>query len=156
MKADWKHLGVFYATAFVVQFAGNYFTMMSVTTWYTTLEKSILTPPGYVFGIVWTTLYMLMSIAAWRVWRTERAGHFSPTLKLWWLQLILGLLWCAVFFDTRDTQLGMAVIMLNWLAIIATIARFLCVERMAGYLMLPLGLWVSFASYLNAVIVLKN
>lgn len=156
MKSDWKHLLGFYAGTFAVQAGGNYFTMQSVTTWYPTLEKSMLTPAGYWFGLVWTILYILMAIAAWRVWRIERRGYFTNSLKLWWLQLVLGLLWCAVFFGMRDITMGLAVIILNWLAIIATIARFLCIERMAGYLLVPLGLWVSFASYLNLVIMLKN
>jgi tryptophan-rich sensory protein len=76
---------VFYGAALLIQFAGNYFTMMSVKTWYPTLVKSALTPPGYVFGIVWTILYILMSIAAWRVYRKEQRGYFSQALKLWWL-----------------------------------------------------------------------
>jgi translocator protein len=156
MKAKLKPLIVFYVAAFVVQTVGNYFTMMSVKSWYLTLEKSILTPPGYVFGIVWTALYILMSIAAWRVHQKEQQGYFSPALKLWWLQLVLGLLWSAVFFGLREVDGGMAVILLVWLAIVATLARFICVERIAGYLLVPLGLWASFATYLNAVIALKN
>lgn len=153
---NWKSLALFYLAVFAVQMAGNYFTMQSVGTWYPTLVKSQLTPPGYWFGIVWTILYILMAIAAWRVYRIERLGYFSSTLKLWWLQLILGLLWSATFFGMRELELGLAVILLVWLAVIATIARFLCIERMAGYLLVPLGLWVSFATYLNGFITFHN
>lgn len=156
MKADWKDLAGFYAAAFIIQTAGNYFTMQSVGTWYPTIEKSELTPSGYVFGIVWTLLYIMMSIAAWRVVRKEQKGMFSHSLKPWWLQLILGLLWSIVFFGLQNPVLGLAVILLVWLAIIATIARFLCVERIAGFVLVPLGLWATFATYLNLVIVLKN
>ena len=156
MKSDWKMLAGFYLAAFAVQCAGNYFTMGSVASWYPTLTKSELTPPGYWFGIVWTTLYILMSIAAWRVWCIQRNGLFTKELKLWWLQLGLGLLWSATFFGMRDPELGFAVILAVLAAVFATIARFLCIERMAGYMLVPLGLWVSFATYLNAFITFHN
>jgi len=153
---DWKALLYFYAATFAVQVGGNFFTMQSVTTWYTTLEKSTLTPPGYWFGIVWTLLYIIMAVAAWRVWRVQRQGFFSRTLQWWWAQLTLGLVWCGVFFGLRLIDAGLVIIFINWLVILATIARFLCVERMAGYLLVPLGLWMTFATYLNLVISLKN
>lgn len=156
MKARLASFCLFYGAALATQFLGNYFTMMSVRGWYVALEKSVLTPPGYVFGIVWTALYLLMAVAAWRIHRTQRQGYVSPALQRWWLQLVLGLLWSICFFGLRNPELGFAVILLVWVAIVATIARFLCIERIAGYLLLPLGLWVSFAAYLNGVIALHN
>jgi translocator protein len=150
-----KRFLVFLGAVLLVQFLGNLLTMSSVGSWYPTLQKSTLTPPGYVFGVVWTILYLLMAVAAFRVSRRE--GRFwSPALRLWWAQLFLGLLWSAVFFGLREPVLALAVIVAVWAAAVATLARFLCAERIAGYLLLPLGLWVSFASYLNLVIVLKN
>lgn len=156
MRASIKSFPVFYGAALLMQFAGNYFTMQSVGTWYQTLEKSALTPPGFVFGIVWTTLYILMSIAAWRVCRKEQRGYFSEPLKLWWLQLILGLLWSILFFGTRNPELALVVILLIWIVVLVTCLKFLRIEHIAAYLMTPLLAWVMFATYLNSYIAVFN
>jgi tryptophan-rich sensory protein len=138
----------FYALCFAVSAAGGYFTQMSVTSWYVTLHKSPLTPPGMVFGIVWTILYLLMALAATRVY--GRTGTLrSPALRWWLVQLLMGLIWCEVFFGQREIMAGMQVMLANWLAVAITIALFRRIDRVAAWMMLPLLLWLSFASYLN-------
>lgn len=143
----------FYAACFVVQTLGGLITQQSVMSWYPTLTKSALTPPGYVFGIAWTMLYILMALAASRIYAI-RGTLRSRSLVWWGIQLVLGLLWSIVFFGQQQVALGFVIILLNWAAVAFVTRRFWRIEKRAGALMLPLLLWVSFASYLNGFIVL--
>ena len=145
----------FYVLCLVVQFAGAYFTQRSVTTWYVGLHKSPLTPPGIYFGIVWTALYFLMALAATRVYQRTQTLH-CRALRWWTIQLLLGFLWSILFFGEKEIILGLEVILLNLLAIAFTGWFFLRVDRLAGLLILPLLLWVGFASYLNYYILVNN
>lgn len=145
----------FYVPVLFVQFYGSVITRRSVDDWYPALEKSVLTPPGFVFGIVWTLLYLLMTIAAWRVWRVERTLR-SSAQRAWALQLLTGLLWTMVFFGMRNPQWGIAVIACVVLFAVLALLRFSRVDKPAAALMVPLVAWVSFATYLNLVIVLQN
>lgn len=145
----------FYALCLIVQVLGGYYTAMGVETWYPTLNKSPLTPPGMWFGIVWTMLYFLMAVAATRVWRATGTVNNRP-LRWWLIQLIVGLVWCMVFFGMRDTQAGLALILFNLFAIVLTVYFFRRADHRAGLLLVPLLAWVSFASYLNLYIVLHN
>jgi tryptophan-rich sensory protein len=145
----------FYLMALFVQFVGSHFTFMSVTSWYTTLNKSSLTPPGVYFGIVWTLLYLLMSVAATMVWRRSTKVNCRP-LRWWLIQLLGGLLWCIVFFGARNIEQGMAIILFDWFAALLTCIFFWRVKRSAGLLIFPLLLWLSFASYLNFFILQHN
>lgn len=145
----------FYALCLFVQTTGSYFTLLSVGDWYRGLAKSPLTPPGPVFGIAWTTLYFLMALAAARVWRVLGRVNARP-LRWWLIQLLLGWVWTMVFFGLRDVQMGFLVIVLALLAVLVSVRLFLRTERTAGWLMLPLLLWVGFASYLNGAILVLN
>lgn len=146
---------LFYAFALVAQFGGGYFTQMSVTTWYADLTKSPLTPPGIAFGIAWTALYLLMSLAAERVYHRTGTLHCRP-LRWWFIQLILGLDWCLVFFGQRQIGQGLVIILCGWLAVALTLYFFRRVDKGAALLMVPLLLWMSFATYLNLYIWLHN
>lgn len=139
----------------MVQMVGGWLTQLSVTSWYPTLTKSSLNPPGYVFGIVWSILYVLMALAAARVYFIRQSAR-SRSLAWWTIQLVLGLLWTAVFFGQREMMLGLVVILMSWLAVAFVTIRFYQIDRLAGLLMLPLLCWISFASYLNAFIVAHN
>lgn len=145
----------FYAACFIVQLTGSWLTMESVKSWYPTLEKAELTPPGYWFGIVWTTLYAMMAVAAWRVWRKEGSVD-TYAQRVWLSQLVTGLIWSGVFFGMRMPQEGLAIIACLWLLIVFTLKRFWPIDRVAALLLVPLLLWVSFASYLNYMIVHLN
>ncbi len=155
MKKNSIALIGFYCVTLVVQFAGARITTMGVDGWYRTLTLSELNPPGIVFGIVWTILYLLMAVAAWRVWRVERALN-TPAQRMWLMQLLAGLAWNAVFFGMHLAQLGLVMIACVWLAVVLTVVRFRAIDRLAAGLMLPLLLWVSFASYLQAFIAWHN
>lgn len=155
MKRNVIALVGFYIPVLFVQFFGSYITEQSVMDWYPTLAKSELTPPGFVFGIVWTILYLLMTIAAWRVWRIERRLN-TPAQRMWLMQLLAGLAWTCVFFGMKLPQVGLAMIACVVIAVAITLRRFMAIDRLAGRLMVPLLLWVSFATYLQLVIVMAN
>lgn len=155
MKAELKRalvpFLVSYGLCFVVQSVGAYLTQLSVNEWYPTLNKSPLTPPGVYFGIVWTTLYFLMALAATRIYL--KRGTWRSRTFVWWLaQLLLGLLWSAVFFGHREPALGLMVILANWIAVAVTLYRFSRIDRLAAALIVPLLVWLSFATYLNQYI----
>lgn len=145
----------FYIPVLCVQTAGALITQRSVHDWYPALAKSALTPPGFVFGIVWTSLYLCMTVAAWRIWRVQQR-LLTSAQRVWCLQLLAGLLWSMVFFGMRMTHEGLAVIACVWIFVLLTFRRFLRIDRLAAVLIGPLLLWVSFAAYLNLVIVLRN
>lgn len=146
---------VFYALCLLIQVFGSYFTALSVSTWYPTLEKSPLNPPGYVFGIVWTILYILMAVAATRVFAITSTVKCRPLV--WWAaQLLLGFIWCIVFFGQQGIFAGFIIISCTVLAAIVTAVLFWRVERLAGVLMMPLILWLTLATHLNLYLYLHN
>ncbi len=132
-------------------FIGSIFTVKSIPTWYMGLRKPRFTPPENVFGPVWLTLYLLMSIALFLVWRQ---GLSSVDVRIgfiiFWVQLALNVLWSELFFGLRSPLAGLFNITLLWLAILVNIVLFFRVSVIAGVLLLPYILWVSVAAYLNA------
>jgi translocator protein len=121
--------------------------------WYAQLAKPAFTPPGWIFGPVWTVLYVLVAVAGWRVWQRGRGG--SP-MKLWWTQLILNFLWSPVFFSAHQIGLALVVIFLLLVAILAFMITSWARDRVAAWLFAPYAAWVAFASVLNASIFLLN
>jgi tryptophan-rich sensory protein len=133
-----------------VGIAGALFTAPAIPTWYAGLHKPALNPPMWVFGPVWTTLYLLMGIAAFLVWR--RIGErpeVKAALVIYALQLLLNAIWSPGFFALHAPGAALVIISLLWVAIVATIWKFYPISRAASYLLIPYLLWVSFASYLN-------
>jgi benzodiazapine receptor len=121
--------------------------------WYATLAKPSFTPPSWVFGPVWTLLYLLMGVAAFLVWRKGLASAGVKTALAWFLvQLGLNAAWTPVFFGLHRIGLALVVIVLLLAAIVVTTDRFLRVSRPAGLLLVPYLLWVSFATVLNAAL----
>lgn len=129
---------------------GSIYTAPNIESWYNGLVKPALTPPNTIFAPVWTTLYIMMGIALFLVWR--RGTHFPQVgagLAIFALQMGLNTLWSLAFFGMRNPLAGVIVIILLWLAIAATIAQFWRVSRWAGLFLVPYLCWVSFAAYLN-------
>ena len=114
--------------------------------WYATLAKPEWNPPSWIFGPVWTALYLMMAIAAWLVWK--RDGWRRP---MWFYsgQLLLNAAWTPVFFAAHQIGLALIVITALWLAILCTLLAFLRISKPAGWLMVPYLAWVSFAAFLN-------
>ncbi len=121
--------------------------------WYAQLSKPAFNPPGWVFGPVWTTLYILIAVAGWRVWRTNRAGL---AMKLWWIQIALNFAWSPCFFSVHQLGLSFAVILLLLACIVAFIFVAWREDRSASYFFVPYAAWVAFAAALNGAIFVLN
>jgi tryptophan-rich sensory protein len=121
--------------------------------WYGQLAKPDFNPPGWIFGPVWTVLYVMIALAGWRVWQMDRGGSL---MKLWWAQLLLNFLWTPVFFGAHQVSLALVVILLLLAAILAFIATAWRRDRAAALLFAPYAAWVAFASVLNASIFALN
>ena len=129
---------------------GSIFTVRNIPTWYKSLKKPPFTPPNQVFGPVWITLYLLMGLAVFFIWRggfTESGSVLAFTL--FWIQLVINILWSVVFFGRKAIFGGVVVILLMWLLILATIVSSFTVSSVAGGLLIPYIIWVTIASYLN-------
>jgi benzodiazapine receptor len=136
---------------------GSIFTSRTVSTWYMTLRKPAWTPPSGVFAPVWITLYALMGIAAFLIWRKGIGQEWvKAALVLFLVQLVLNTLWSGVFFGIPSPLAGLIVISALWLAILATMVVFLRISSAAGLLLIPYLAWVSFAAVLNGSIYVLN
>lgn len=145
-------LGAFALLSFLVSAIGGAVTATSVDSWYQGLNKPFFNPPDWLFPLAWTTLFAAMSVAAWWVWRHGPSAAVSRALKLYGLQLVLNVMWTALFFGLRAPAPAFFQIIVLWLAIAATIKAFADVDSWAAWLMLPYLAWVSFAGLLNAAI----
>jgi benzodiazapine receptor len=128
---------------------GSYWTIPALPGWYASLNRPSWTPPNQVFAPVWSTLYALMAVAAWLVWRQRSQTHTRIALTLFGMQLALNTAWSWLFFDRKQPGLAFVEVVLLWLAILATVLAFLRVRRVAGLLLVPYLRWVSYASALN-------
>lgn len=149
MPRDWLALLIFVGICFAVAASGSVFTSGSVKTWYPGLLKPVGTPPPWVFGPVWSTLYLLMATSAWLVWRQRVHEHVGLALMLFSTQLILNGLWSYIFFGLRRPGAALIEIIVLLLAIAATAMRFSEHSGLASWLMTPYLVWVTYASYLN-------
>ena len=149
MSREWIALGAFIAICFLAAAIGSWFTAASVKSWYPTLMKPAGTPPAWMFGPVWSTLYLLMATAAWLVWKQRSAADMTVPLALFFTQLALNATWSFLFFGLRRPGLALLEICALFAAIIATITNFAQFSRTAFWLMIPYAVWVSYASFLN-------
>jgi benzodiazapine receptor len=141
-------LGICLAACFAAAGLGSIATAPALGKWYAGLVKPPWNPPNWIFGPVWTTLYAMMAVAAWLVWR--RGGpRRLPALILFGVQLALNVSWSWLFFGLRQPGLALVEILLLWLAIGATAWAFGRHSWPAALLLLPYFLWVSFAAVLN-------
>ena len=128
---------------------GAYFTTPAIPDWYNGLVKPEFTPPNWVFAPVWNLLYCLMGIALFLVWNSKTTEERKAALKIFAGQLVLNVIWSAVFFGGRSPFDGLQVIVTLWLAIALTIARFKKVSSAATWLLVPYWVWVTYAAFLN-------
>lgn len=117
--------------------------------WYAALAKPAWNPPAWIFGPVWTILYLSMAFAAWWVWRCGGWRVQSRPLTLYLVQLALNAAWTPLFFGLKQPGLALIAILLLWAAIIATARAFQPVSRAAALLLVPYAAWVGFAAFLN-------
>jgi benzodiazapine receptor len=131
-------------------FIGSLATMKSIPTWYAGLNKPSFSPPNYLFGPVWTALYIMMAAAAFLVWRRGfETGPVGIALIVFGVQLIFNILWSILFFGLKMPGLAFLEIVVLWVLILATILFFRRVSVAAAWLLVPYILWVSFAAVLN-------
>jgi tryptophan-rich sensory protein len=145
-------LAVFVVLCLAVAAVGGAVTGTSVGTWYAGLAKPPFNPPDWVFGPVWTVLYLMIAVAGWRVWRRRGEGDARLALGAWGLQLALNLGWSLVFFGARMIGLALVEIVLLLATIAFTAMRFWRIDPLAGALFAPYVLWVGFATMLNAAL----
>ena len=141
------------AVAIVICFAaaglGGFVTAPNIPNWYADLAKPTWNPPDWIFGPVWTTLYVMMAVAAWRVWKQKGFGAARLALGAFLAQLLFNVAWSGLFFGLRRPLLGLVDIVFLWIAIVVTMVLFFRREAVAGVLLIPYLLWVSFAAFLN-------
>jgi tryptophan-rich sensory protein len=135
---------------------GGLATASSVRTWYPTLAKPSWNPPAWIFGPVWTALYVAMGVAAWLVWRRAGFANARAALAVFGIQLVLNLAWSFLFFGAKSPVAGVVDIALLWAAIVATIVAFARVSTGAAWLLAPYLAWVTFAAALNVASVRLN
>lgn len=147
---------LFLVICFVIAGIGGLVTATSVDSWYATLNKPSFNPPNSVFAPVWTTLYFLIALSGWRIWRKAGFQRVRGVFLLYGLQLAFNLAWSVLFFGLHWVGIALVDAVLMLAAIIATIIAFARIDRLAAVLMVPYGAWVAFASVLNGAIWLLN
>lgn len=130
-------------------FLGALVTTPAIPTWYAGLARPSLAPPNWVFGPVWTTLYVLMAVAAWLIWRLPPSPQRRTALVLFAFQLALNTLWSFLFFGAQRIDLALVEVVLLLAAIVATTCAYAGLSRIAAWLMAPYIAWVAFATLLN-------
>ncbi|MFO1152452.1 MAG: TspO/MBR family protein [Rhodospirillales bacterium] len=138
----------FVAVCLGVSFIGAAITYSSTDTWYPGLLKPAFTPPDWVFAPVWTTLYLMMAVAAWRIWSHGGRPEVAVALACFGVQLTLNLLWTVLFFGLRSPGLALIEIVVLLAAIAVTTVAFFRVDRIAGWLFVPYLAWTLFAAAL--------
>ncbi len=135
----------------------SFFTISQIPGWYRTLQKPSFSPPNWLFGPVWTCLYVMVAVAAYLVWqRRDESSFYRTTRTMYFVQLLLNFLWSIVFFGMHQVLGALAIIVLLLISIGVLIYRFNHFSTTASLLLVPYILWVSFASLLNFYIYLLN
>lgn len=135
---------------------GSFFTVDSISSWYAALNKPSFSPPNWVFGPVWTTLYVMMGVSLYLVISDKRKVIRKKAIQIFGVQLFLNVIWSIIFFGMQNPALALVDIIVLWVAIVLTIKAFYPVSKTAAYLLVPYFLWVSFASILNYAIWILN
>ena len=149
-KNQWLVLAGLIILCLVTGMIGGMVSAAAIEDWYRTLAKPSWNPPDWVFGPVWTALYVMMAVAAWLVWRTR--DRVRPALILFFVQLALNLLWSLLFFGARSPGLALVEVVFLWTSVLLTMLAFFGRQTTAGWLFVPYLAWVSFAAILNFAI----
>jgi translocator protein len=136
---------------------GTVFTTQAIPTWYSTLNKPFFSPPNYLFGPVWTLLYIMMGISLYIIWNKGlKNKKVKSAIYLFGIQLLLNTIWSPVFFGAHNLLLAFVIIVALWIFILKTIKAFAKIDKTASYLLYPYLAWVSFASILNFAVWFLN
>lgn len=156
-KINWINLILAIGVCQLAGFIGSIATVSSISSWYLLLTKPFFSPPNWIFGPVWITLYTLMGINLYLVW--QKGINKKPVkyaVLLFVFHLLINSLWSIVFFGFKNIILALFVIILLWLLIIKIILVFSKIEKKAALLLVPYLIWVSFATILNASLWILN
>ncbi len=141
----------------IVGIAGTPFTITAIPNWYANLNKPFFSPPNWLFGPVWTVLYLCMGISFYLIWISNAKKNSIKIAVKWFLiQLGLNFLWTPVFFGLRSLVIALIIIVGMWGAIVMTIKKMYPISKIAAALLVPYLFWVSFATTLNASLLLLN
>ncbi|MBS0245423.1 MAG: tryptophan-rich sensory protein [Proteobacteria bacterium] len=147
---SWPAFVIPVAAVVAASLLGQIATFPNLAPWYASLTKPPFNPPNWVFGPVWTTLYVLMAVAAFRIHRLEASAVKRRALMLFYAQLAFNAAWSWMFFAAHAPLLGLINIVPQFILVVATVAAFRRLDRIAGVAIAPLALWVGFATLLNA------
>lgn len=132
---------------------GGLFTVQAIPQWYSTINKPFFNPPSWIFGPVWTVLYLMMGIALFLIWKEKSEKKLKQkAIIIFVVQLFLNAAWSPAFFGLHSPLLGLAIIIPLWVSILLTIRYFGKISKNAAFLLAPYILWVSFATVLNFAI----
>lgn len=146
---NWVKLLISLIVPQLVAASGAYFTVAGVGSWYQQIRRPLWNPPNWVFGPVWTILYLMMGVSFYLVWKSSATAKVKRAATIFWiLQLILNFLWFFLFFGQHEIAWAAVEIFVLWLAVIATIFSFSRVSKTAAWLLVPYLSWVSFAALL--------
>lgn len=155
--SDWIKAPVSIISSLLIGFAGNVFNFESLETWYPTLIKPDWTPPNWLFAPVWSTLFILMGISTFLVWRE---GFDKRSVKIalgvYVIQFALNLMWSWAFFGLQSPLFGFIVIVVLWIAIFVNIILYARVSKIAAAILIPYIVWVTIASALNFSVYILN
>lgn len=142
---------------FIAGGIGSFFTIESIPIWYESLNKPSFNPPNWIFGPVWTILYITMGISLFLIWKNGfNKKDVKRAIFIFLFQLFLNTIWSIVFFGFQEIPSAFIGIISLWCLILATILSFYKISKIAGLILIPYILWVSFASYLNFMIWILN
>ena len=141
------------AIPLMVGATSGFFTISGVESWYQTIQKPSWNPPNWIFGPVWTTLYVMMGIALFLVWKEDTSEELKKiAIALFAVQLTLNFFWSFIFFNQQQPGWALVEIIAMWFFILLTIFAFAQVNKTVAWLLVPYISWVSFASILNYTI----
>lgn len=154
-KINWFQLLVIVLTTVLIGLLASLFSG-NTRQIYTSFIKPPLSPPGWLFGVIWPVLYLLMGIAAYIIYQTPQTPDRNKATTLYWVQLFVNFLWPIIFFRFEWYWLAVIVILLLDVLVIMTMIWFYRIDKRAGYLLIPYLIWILFATYLNIGIAMLN
>jgi len=153
IKINLKKLIISILLPFIISGIGSIFTSNSISTWYAELIKPSFNPPSWIFGPVWTILYLIIGISFYLIWIKK---FDKITYIIYGIQLLLNGLWTIIFFGFKSPFYALIEIILLWISILLTIIYFYKINKISAYLLIPYILWVTFATILNFSLFILN
>jgi tryptophan-rich sensory protein len=154
LKNKFLSFSLFFLITFSASLIGGFTTINFKEPWYSLLNKPVFNPPDWIFAPVWTTLYLIMTVAVWMFWRSKNRN--MNTIYVYFIHLIFNTTWSVVFFVFHNMVLALIVLIILIALIINLILRFRRVKMVSAYLMIPYLLWCCFALILNSSLIILN